>query len=105
MKHNPLTRMKNWLMIYYQKMVQALKPKKQDFLQESHFKNSVIGVDMKKTSIDYKDESKSIENRDTYVADLSTGYCLPLLITCFTADESSDPNLRITHYPPSNALH
>ncbi len=40
-----------------------------------------------------------------HIADLSSNYPMPPVITCFTIDDSVDPNLRITHYPPSNALH
>ena len=44
---------------------------------------------------------------ETYIADLSGNqrHQLPL-VTCYThEDEQQDPNLRITHYPPSNCLH
>lgn len=40
-----------------------------------------------------------------HIADLSSNYPMPPVITCFTIDDAVDPNLRITHYPPSNALH
>lgn len=41
-----------------------------------------------------------------HVADLSHHYTtLPTVITCFSTEEEGDPNMRITHYPPSNALH
>ena len=41
-----------------------------------------------------------------HVADLSSHHeALPVVITCVTVDDTSDPNLKITHYPPSNVLH
>lgn len=46
------------------------------------------------------------ESQDPHVADLSHHYeTLPTVITCFSDEDGGDPNLRITHYPPSNALH
>lgn len=50
--------------------------------------------------------SKEIKPQDPHIADLRNNYPNPPLIQCYTADgDGGDPNLRITHYPPSNSLH
>lgn len=52
--------------------------------------------------------AESQNKLEPYVVDLSgnqTNNHLPL-VTCYTREnEQQDPNLRITHYPPSNCLH
>lgn len=50
-------------------------------------------------------QSSAESNEGPHVADLSSAHHPIPVITCFTIDDSVDPNLRITHYPPSNALH
>lgn len=67
-----------------------------------------------------KVHAKTVENLDSsqntcntiekvqapHIADLSQKFPNPPLIQCYTIDsEDTDPNLRITHYPPSNSLH
>lgn len=55
---------------------------------------------------DMRLETNTTESAEgPHIADLSSNYPMPPVITCFTIDDSVDPNLRITHYPPSNALH
>lgn len=47
-------------------------------------------------------EVESFHNHEAHVADLSIP--LKVKITNYTR-EGDDPNLKITHYPPSNRLH
>ena len=52
------------------------------------------------------EQNLSDKKLETYVADLSHHQPTLPLVTCYThEDEIQDPNLRISHYPPSNRLH
>ena len=104
MKSKFLAKLKAWFKSHSQKHLEAFKSHWEAYevlppviptveAESTHKRNELNAL------------SHETQSQDPHIADLSSHYSLPTLITCVATEETSDVNQRITHYPPSNALH